>query len=358
MTEEKPGEPVTLYPHAPKWKKSLLATIHTRMSAQGNIASREVGFVSDQRGNFDSIFSKSARLVPENPVNGVEGLKNEFDLLNRLQESGVTPRPLLLKVSPDEKEAHLALKVVPGVSLDQHPELLADFVARFNDVVSVSSRALTKVHQAGVFILDINAGTFLYEGLMDSSADLKVYLADFELGITEDRLRDPNIQKKLKDRLGSFFDVGFDMAKSKPDFAIDVSVLRKMEQTNMVRGFLDQVLGERLVYPPRFDALEPKDQEEYRRNAEFIWNYSKERSVKRLRGMYDISPSLNSVMSKDEFVQERLGEEMQLDLQHANLSLFLPYYFKDAGINIDPKVMSFLQQTQALDFTERPERMS
>lgn len=88
------------------------------------------------------------------------------------------------KVYPNEQKARLLLKEIPGRSFDRMEKSeRAYFLAQHaNELIHETARALTALRDAGVHVVDINEGTFIFD---EENGELVTRIVDLELGYDE-----------------------------------------------------------------------------------------------------------------------------------------------------------------------------
>ena len=150
----------------------------------------------DQEGEFTALFSKKVK-KPEpgsrNKRDNIGGIEREYQMLQVLRDSGVTPEPLALHVNNDRTEAQLLMKGVKGESIDHMSGDSPEVQARFGEMMISALAALDAVHQKGILIRDVNKGTFIVDGLTEHAEALTTSVVDFELAVREGELADPKI---------------------------------------------------------------------------------------------------------------------------------------------------------------------
>ncbi len=131
-----------------------------------------------RQGNTE-ILAKYVNRLSEGSDNIVR-LARERKLLEKLSATGLVPKVFGYKeYGPDR--SRLLLEKIPGKSLDKmmRPERETFLQMHAQDVVCETARALQVVRDAGVYLVDVNEGTFLFE---ESGDEIATRLVDFELG--------------------------------------------------------------------------------------------------------------------------------------------------------------------------------
>ena len=105
-------------------------------------------------------------------------MKKEAEILSRLENTGVTPKVIQLKNYPNEKMTRLVTEKISGTSIDRLEVKLDERNSIFANVITSSAESLQKIHDEGIYVVDINKGTFLVN---NEGKNCKI--VDFEHGI-------------------------------------------------------------------------------------------------------------------------------------------------------------------------------
>ncbi|NQV12510.1 hypothetical protein HQ524_04055 [Candidatus Uhrbacteria bacterium] len=137
-------------------------------------------------------------------------LKREKHALDKLRDTGIVPKVISFKEYGEDK-ARLLLEELPGESFDHMPwQERAKFAKQHaQEIVSETGKSLHKIHNSGVFVVDVNVGTFLFDAEADDA--LGVHVLDLELAHDADS----DDEESLRDSIDHFKrnDLGFTLAK-------------------------------------------------------------------------------------------------------------------------------------------------
>lgn len=154
---------------------------------------------ADSEGNFTALFSKNV-VRPEGSAgknrDTIAGLKREYDILQELSGSGVTPIPLACTVNETQTEANLLMRGVPGKSVEQMG-VTPDVQARFTEMMYSILSSLDVVHKNGIAVRDVNFGTFVVNGIDRSDQAITSAVVDFEVAVREEELAQPAVIDSL-----------------------------------------------------------------------------------------------------------------------------------------------------------------
>ncbi len=290
---------------------------------------------------------------PEGSDN-IARLAREKRLLDVLADTGVVPKVIDYKEYGNDR-ARLLLEEIPGTSIDHMPRKeRGDFLKRQGEtVVRETAQSLQKIRDQGVYVVDVNEGTFMFNEAGDGH--LETRLVDFELGY------DPEggSVDELKDSF-SFVkknDFGFALAAQEGEpLTEDTALLAKCEMHRWAR------MMER-VFIARYAKVEiPHEQSEeyaaYRaRIRPIVEKTLRDRAVNSFtriqKGQKDADRRYLD-MGEDGYVEWSLkhGLEAGIDLQCVKFTF--PQLCRANGVTLSEKSMDFIAKCLSLDIEERP----
>lgn len=196
--------------------------------AQRERGKRNVRYEKDGKRMIAKYIDKQ----PEDSDN-IARLVREKKILDVLSDTGLVPKVIDYKEYGND-HARLLLEEIPGTSIDHIPRKeRGEFLKRRGEeVVNETAESLQKIRERGVYIVDVNEGTFLFHEA--ENGHLETRLVDFELGYDVSD-GDP---EELKDSF-SFVkknDFGFALAKQEGrPLTEDAALLAKCEMHRWAR---------------------------------------------------------------------------------------------------------------------------
>lgn len=309
------------------------------------------------------IFAKFAKFQEGNR-NNLEGLNQEAEILKRLESTGVTPKFIQLKQYPNEKMARLVTEKVGGISLDRFkvPEKNRDEI--FENVIISTARSLQKIHDEGVYVVDINTGTFLVN---ESGEDCNI--VDFELAIDSSNPSEEKIKNALKFRSVRESDFGYKTENN-------IEHIQKKEiyiWAETMLDFIAQKTGNFDLIHMDLDLSElPEDirikiQSEIETVTQTALPIIQDKvesaflnpdNIQKLQERFDRYRSMDRNTNFEQFIQEQKEKEINTALKRvidrAVIKLTLKFKLEKIGVKIPEKIVSFLERSLDLNPNNRP----
>lgn len=300
----------------------------------------------------EKFFSKYVN-QQEGKRDNVAGLKKEKRMLDKLMETGVTPKVGGLKIYPNEKRARLIIENVPGASLDKMDDnQVEEFLKKkAESTIRSTADALDKMHKNGVLLIDINDGAFL---LNERDNKIITHLVDFELAVdlndgTADNFKDALLFRSIKD-IGFRLDQEIDYQNS--------DILKKSEINLWARTLAERIIG--------FDdisksiELPPEKQKEFNAAKEKISPILKRQITERARRDYQYQVEASKkdqsydLPSEDYFIQQELDEELPRQIEKELIGFTLEEKMKTKGVKLSKKTLDFMSRALNPELKNRP----
>jgi serine/threonine protein kinase len=318
-------------------------------AAQRERGKRNVRYEKDGKRMIAKYIDKQ----PEDSDN-IARLVREKKILNVLSDTGLVPKVIDYKEYENDR-ARLLLEEIPGTSIDHMPRKeRGEFLKqRSEDVVHETARSLQKIRERGVYIVDVNEGTFLFHEA--ENGHLETRLVDFELGYDVSD-GDP---EELKDSF-SFVkknDFGFALAEQEGrPLTEDVALLAKCEMHRWAR------MMER-IFINRYAKVEiPPEQA-----TEFAEYQGRIQSVVE-QTLGDRAKRHYATMQKTQRETDRkyidMGEEgyvawsiklgMESAITQQCVKFTFPQLCRTNGGTLSEKSMDFIAKCLSIDIDERP----
>ena len=319
------------------------------------------GAAQRERGKRNVRYEKDgkrmiAKYIDKQPddSDNIARLFREKRLLDALSDTGVVPKVIDYKEYENDR-ARLLLEEIPGTSIDHMPrEERGEFLKqRSEDVAKETARSLQKIRAQGVYVVDVNEGTFLFNEAEDGH--LETRLVDFELGYDVSD-GDP---EELKDSF-SFVkknDFGFALAEQEGrPLTEDVALLAKCEMHRwarmMERIFINryakvEIPPEQLAayeaYRARIKPVVEKTMRD-RASSYFLTMQKGQRETDRRY--------LN--MGEDGYITWSLKNGLDSAITQQSVKFTFPQLCRVNGIALSEKAVNFIARCLSLDIEERP----
>lgn len=292
-------------------------------------------------------------------TNNIARLLREKALLEKVSETSLVPKVLDFKMY-GTKRARLLLEEVPGTSIDRMDRVYRQkFVQEHaQDIVQESAKALQRLRDLHVYVVDVNQGTFLYDERADGSLETRV--VDFELGYDADTKDPKNLHGSL-----SFLargDFGFSLANLEGKHIEETeSTLAKAEMHQwglMIYTTCIQKFGSVTIPPEQREAyaefrarIAPLVDTELRSRAEqaFERKFSSVSPEQRERDAEKITAG------KDAFVASYLKSMREAAMLYECRSFTFPSDCVRNDIHLSPVQIQFIQRCLSADVHARPE---
>ncbi len=293
-----------------------------------------------------------AKYANEHDQNNIARLKKEKQMLDRLTKTGVTPKAGEFKIYPNEKRARLLIEQVPGTSLDRmDDDQREEFLKRkVEETIFATADALDKIHKKGIWLVDVNGGSFLI-----SQRDNKVetHVVDFELALDLDK--SPQETRTRAEAYGHYLarDFGLrfdDLEEPRRDFETGILYpsngdFKKSEMRLWALTLVRYILGQDDISTKV--ELAPKEKEKFDETKNKILPLLKKEIIGTLKGK-----------TRDALTQENLEHELSDRLEEELLSITLNKKLRAKGVVVSQQVVSFLSRALNLELKNRPSDFS
>jgi len=278
------------------------------------------------------VFAKYVSDQGNGAINNLEGIRNEVEILHKLEDTEITPKVIQFKEYPSHKKARLVTEKVSGTSLDR-------------------------------LIVDINEGTFLVN---QNGEDCKI--VDFEFAIDSSNTPENQLAVALNFRKP--------LKYKSLDYPIPLTVenVQRKEMYIWAKTMLDFIakiykLGDLIEMEIPLENIPQEErekiQEEVTRIREKIMpeiiekatRYTqKEEIVIKIKSAFERRH--NPSQTFEEFVNEQIIKESEKTaskiINTVIIKLTLRHKLEKFGIKIPSKIISFLERCLDLDPNNRP----
>jgi len=310
------------------------------------------------------IFAKFAKHQGSDVRNNLDGMRREERILRKLEDTDITPKVLQLKEYPNEKMTRLVTEKITGNSLDRLEVKLEDRNSVFANVITSSAESLQKIHDEGVYIVDINKGTFLVN---NEGQDCKV--VDFELGVDSTNTNDEEIKIANKFRQVGYPDIlGYETpntlesikqkemytwAQTMLDFISDKTGVLNIAETDFEEKELPEEI--RSDYQNYIESIRDRITNYVTKGVEKeVQNPNNQEQARR---WYD--SRRDSSITFEEYLEELKNKEIKNKtkrfLNNASLNITLKYRLEKLGINLPETKLRFLEKCLDMDPSKRPD---
>ncbi|TAN58399.1 hypothetical protein EPN15_01145 [Patescibacteria group bacterium] len=289
----------------------------------------------------------------EGKQSNIAGLKKEKLILDLLAGTGVTPKARELKIYPNEQRARLIIEQMPGVSLDKMDEMQSEefFKKEAKTTIYSTADALNKIHQKGVLLVDVNEGAFLLDKKDDK---IQTRLVDFELAV--DLISGAPEDREAAFEWYSSKDIGLRLDEQVDHQ--DAEVLKKAEINRWARTLTEHIIGFIDVSAPvelsrekqkEFDALKIK-----------VRPILEKQIIERAKKDYQYQSQapeedrLYELPAEDDFIQEKLEEELAGKIEEELLGVTLEEKMKIKGITLSKEILDFMSRALSPELQNRP----
>ncbi len=309
---------------------------------------KNIEYVSPEGRPF---FAKYCNLQ-EGRRNTVAGLVNEKKILDKLEDTGVTPRPGDIKLYPNHENPQRArflmevLDAVPFSSeeIDRNSDITQIFAT---EVIMTSAKAYQTIHNRNVLHVDVVLRNLMLKN-GQSEKELKAYLVDFELGLDLDRADEGEIEQAVK------WYAGADPACLLEDGEFDESMLKKAEVFQWARMMCEWLLGPSY----KWDDLGLPSEEEMSEQQKVAAEVLKQKAVDRAKRYHqsrEKNKDAGEAGSLEDDIRWELENSYRYELAEALLADSLEQRLSKRGMDLDDKTINFLKKALSLDLHERPE---
>ena len=244
------------------------------------------------------------------------------------------------------------MNTVQGSSFEKRFEPSEFEKENFDQIMLCTQKAMQKVHAEGVFVGDINSGTFLLNE-DESNQTVETKVVDFELAAEVDQLGDKNIQEYLK----RFYkdDVGLTLYLQQ-NSSITPEIATLAEQYLTAKTVVDFFVGP--DYTQTIDISElPQDlQDNYLQQLEVLRPQIEAVVQTELAEDFATRQQNGETLyaSLDELLTDRYESQLQLRINQAMINITLPTLLERSGVTSDPKMIEHLAKTLSPDLNQRP----
>lgn len=337
----------------------------TRKDLTGTIQKyREKRNISYRLKDGREVFAKYAKKQSEDFRDNVEGMEQEARVLKKLEILGITPKVIDFKISPDSKISRLVTDKVPGTSLDRLdiPEERRD---TFIETTIVSSaKSLSRINAEGVYVVDINTGTFLVN---ENGEDCRV--VDLEHAVDSDATSDKQITDALQFRNLRFEKLGIETPNS-------IESVRKKEMYAWAKTMLEfisknfgniDIINMEISLEELPSELKIILEQEIKTATEKLLPSIREKvtamlKTERYQEMLKKHYSHHwgkSLKTFDDYFAEQVDKEVGLGLKKAlnfiTLKHTLKYKLEKLGLKLPEQIVSFLEKCLDVNPNNRPD---
>lgn len=293
-------------------------------------------------------FAKYCNLQEGNR-NTIAGLINEKKILDKLENSGVSPSPGEIKLYPsteNPRRARFLMESLPGIPLSQQ-EINRDSQfaqERADEVVGKSAEAYQIIHGENVVHVDVVPRNLMLEHDQDSG-EIGVKIVDFELGVDLDEADQDEMNQALK------WYAGKDLGLSIKEVDASPQLLKKAEIHQWARMMAEWLIGPSY----KWEDLKIPDAEEMTEIQSEAAENVKEQAIARAKKYYQRQKGSPEEMSLEDHIRWELKGSYRYELAEALLSDTFEERLVEQGIELDNKTVQFLKRALSLDLEKRPE---
>lgn len=309
------------------------------------------------------VFAKYVSDQGNGAINNLEGIRNEVEILHKLEDTEITPKVIQFKEYPSHKKARLVTEKVSGTSLDRLTITESEKETIIENCILSTATSLQIIHERGIYIVDINEGTFLVN---QNGEDCKI--VDFEFAIDSSNTSENQLAVALNFRKP--------LKYKSLDYPIPLTVenVQRKEMYIWAKTMLDFIakiykLGDLIEMEIPLENIPQEErekiQEEVTRIREKIMpeiiekatRYTqKEEIVIKIKSAFERRH--NPSQTFEEFVNEQIIKESEKTaskiINTVIIKLTLRHKLEKFGIKIPSKIISFLERCLDLDPNNRP----
>jgi len=320
------NKPIDLMDTGPRWEAERVDNWAAPLRGKRN----EV--ITDADGMYPDMFSKSVKRSASGRDN-IQGLQIEFEMLEALKNTGVTPAPLAMKIERDGSEAHLLMEKIEGEPLLKI-DISGDTGERFKGIADSIAHSLDRIHRENILVVDINEGTFI---IGQENGKEAAYVVDFELAETGESMKTPPAQKKLIDYYTAH-DIGMQIACMAGNRDIDMETAKTTEQYLALKQVIERYAGASYEWDIKPEEFEGADRDRYEKQLQLLEPFLREAAEKSLRNEYRNyfanSEGYLSSLGEDGFVKTKVDIKVHMLTQDAMVNITLPYLLASKGLTI------------------------
>jgi hypothetical protein len=295
------------------------------------------------RTTGESLFVK--HVTKQIDFNAVTNLSREYSFLLDLENSGVTPKPLQLEISPDGTEGAIGMEVLVGKSIATNKSRLrrASNNAR-NTLIRETLNSLQVVHGNNICIGDISAGSFIMS--RDNHRRLNVKIVDFEYAF--DRNEIVSGISDVIQRNCSRHDIGFYIKSIDSNINMSFEDIASSERYETSMILLDVLLGESFSWEAK-DLIAEEESKEFENQYNALLPYVRQRTEAKIVRRY----AYKGIDRAREIAQQDGRTLTREEMKAVMIYFSLPYLLHQRGIELDPLLVRKLQKNLNPDMSKR-----
>ena len=269
----------------------------------------------------------------------------------------------------------LVTEKISGTSIDRLEVKLDERNSIFANVITSSAESLQKIHDEGIYVVDINKGTFLVN---NEGKNCKI--VDFEHGIDSSNTNQEEIKKAIKFRQAGLSDIlGYEIpntleslkqkemytwAQTMLDFIADKKGYSDIAQTDIEEKELpEEIRGEYQSYVDSIrDKITSYVTQGYKKEAQYLKNQNRIQIFQKLaKREYDTRKDYSKTFEEyfegylNEIKTKEIERQTKKFLNIASLKITLKYRLEKLGINLPEKTTEFLEQCLDTNPNNRPD---
>lgn len=292
----------------------------------------------------ESFFHKA--VTTEFEPDSVTNLIREFSFLEKLTDSGVTPKPYILKVSPDRSQGVIAMEALPGKSLRERQIKSKRINSHlFDSLLTKTFLTLEIIHQNGIFIGDITPESFIID-LNKKRGIESVKIVDFEHAIEDTEL------EKVSDRIkGNYVqsDIGLYRQLLLHNAQFESTEYILTEQYTSALTLLRYMLGSSYGWAVDTDSFSDNDALLFQQQTQELLPFATQKAETAIMQRY---LRFGEDCAREIARQEALGQVKE-DMKIYMINITLPYLLEQKGIRIKENHIRYLQRTLNPDLQKR-----
>jgi len=309
------------------------------------------------------VFAKYVSDQGNGAINNLEGIRNEAEILHKLEGTEITPKVIQFKEYPSHKKARLVTEKVSGTSLDRLTITESEKETIIENCIISTARSLQIIHEKGIYIVDINEGTFLVN---QNGEDCKI--VDFEFAVDSTNISENQISSVLEFRKPIKYESldypsppTMESVKKKEMYVWAQTILSFIEKSYKVDDLTDMEIPienipqqEREKIQKEITKIRSKVMPEI---IEKITNYTKkEELIIKIKTAFERRQ--NQSQTFEDFLKQQILVESEKVaskiVSTAIIKLTLRYKLEKLGIKLPRKIVDFLERCLDLDPNNRP----
>jgi serine/threonine protein kinase len=303
-----------------------------------------------------AIFSKLATRHNGSGEN-INRLKHERDILEKMHDTGISPKVISYKEYGEDK-ARLLIEELSGKSVDKMPLQEKKEFAQKNakDIVRETGRVLSEIHKLGIFVVDVNEGTFLFNTEEDNV--LGVSVLDLEFAIDTESANEEDFQESFAHFKKG--DLGFMLAEQEGTaLPENEELLRKAELYKWANTMKRTLIGKHAnleISKSKQEHLVAY-QERIRPVLERKLLERAARIFTKIQARNSESDSVSIVKGLDKYSEDYVRKSIKYEQYVAGMTYTFPELCKANGVDIPEQYAEFIAQCLNLDINLRPDSL-